>query len=143
MSCVQRLLLGDGKKLIYKSQLPPTVEPEFYERASSPLLPGHQMLEKLGDCATIVFDWIDAPLLRDQARSEAELVDYGRQVVAQIGEIRGELPVFLEVGSIDTWSAVRELTLYWAVEAQYDLFPDFRGPLFDQWSAEAITHLLE
>src|SRR6266568_8072490 len=35
------------------------------------------------------------------------------------------------------------LRLYWAVEAQFDLFPDFRGALFDQWSAEAITHILE
>src|SRR6266851_532395 len=65
LSCVQRLLLADGTKLIYKSQLPPTVEPEFYERASSPLLPGYRMLDKLGNCATMTFEWIDAPLLRD------------------------------------------------------------------------------
>ena len=44
LSCVQRLLLGDGTRLIYKSQLPPTVEPEFYARAASPLLPGHRTL---------------------------------------------------------------------------------------------------
>src|SRR6266849_4405267 len=85
LSCVQRLLLADGTKLIYKSQLPPTVEPEFYERASSPLLPGHRMLGRLGDCGTMNFEWIDAPLLRDEARDEAELVDHGKQVVAQIG----------------------------------------------------------
>jgi hypothetical protein len=35
------------------------------------------------------------------------------------------------------------LHLNWAVEAQLDLFPDFRGPLFVQWSNEAITHILE
>src|SRR5437667_10279494 len=74
LSCVQRLLLDDGTKLIYKSQLPPTVEPEFYESASSALLPDHHMLGKLGDCATMTFDWIEAPLLRDEARSDAELV---------------------------------------------------------------------
>ena len=56
LSCVQRLLLADGVKLIYKSQLPPTVEPEFYASASSPLLPGHRLLGKLGDCATMAFD---------------------------------------------------------------------------------------
>jgi thiamine kinase-like enzyme len=192
-------------------------------------------------------------LLRDKAESDAELVSHGRQVVAQIGEIRGELPVYLDIGSVDAWSAVGEvaleklrklildgrfrstdldavdrvrrwttsakvvdtvthcprvihgdltaeqvfvtedgyrvidwqrpvfgppevdlvallvgaitnrhpareprrhidatvvgvfwfLRLYWAVEAQFDLFPDFRGPLFDQWSAEAITDILE
>lgn len=254
LSCVQRLLLDDGTRLIYKSQLPPTVEPEFYANASSSLLPGHRLLEKLGGCATMTLDWIDAPLLRDEARSESELVDHGRQVVAQIGEIRGDLPVYLDIGSVDAWSAVVEvaleklrklvldgrfgsteldavdrvrrwatsarvvntvtecprvihgdltaeqvfltgdgyrvidwqrpvvgppevdlvallvgtigtpigqrleprrhidativgvfwiLRLYWAVEAQFDLFPDFRGPLFDQWSAEAISHILD
>jgi hypothetical protein len=254
LSCVQRLLLADGRKLIYKSQLPPTVETEFYERASSLLLPGHRLLNRLGDCATMTLEWIDAPLLRDEARSDAELVDHGKQVVAQIGEIRGELPVYLDIGSVAAWSAVSEvaleklrklildgrfgstdldavervrrwassarvvetvterprvihgdltaeqvfvtadgyrvidwqrpvlgppevdlvallvgtiaspigqrleprrhidatvvgifwfLRLYWAVEAQFDLFPEFRGPLFDQWSKEAITQILQ
>src|SRR5437763_10046219 len=105
LSCVQRLLLADGTKLIYKSQLPPTVEPEFYESASSPLLAGHRLLDKLGDCATMTFDWIDAPLLRDTARTDTELIDHGRQVVAQIGEIRGELPVYLDIGSAGAWCA--------------------------------------
>jgi hypothetical protein len=253
LSCVQRLLLADGTKLIYKSQLPPTVEPEFYENASSPLMPGHRVLEKQGPCATMAIDWIHAPLLRDVARSDAEIVEHGRRVVAQIGEISGELPVYLDIGSPDAWPAVVDavleklrrlsldgrfgstdldavdrvrrwamstrvvetvsecprvihgdltaeqvfvtgdgyrvidwqrpvfgppevdlvallvgavnnpspvcdprrhvdaavvgvfwfLRLYWAVEAQFDLFPNFRGPLFDQWSAEAITHILE
>src|SRR5712691_5256151 len=253
LSCVQRLLLADGTKLIYKSQLPPTVEPEFYERASSPLLPGYRMLDKLGNCATMTFEWIDAPLLRDVARTEAELVEHGKQVVAQIGEIKGALPVYLDIGSAGAWSAVGErvleklrtlirdgrfgwtdpdaadrvkrwaasarvvetvserprvshgdltadqifvtgggyrvidwqrpvlgppaldlvallvgavtdrgptrdprrhvdstvvgvfwfLRLYWAVEAQFDLFPDFRGPLFDRWASEAIGHILD
>ena len=35
------------------------------------------------------------------------------------------------------------LRLHWAVEAQHDLFPDFRGGLFDQWAKEAITQILE
>lgn len=247
LSCVQRLLLEDGTKLIYKSQLPPTVELAFYEHASSTLLPGHRALEKLGDCVTMTIDWIDAPLLRDEARSDAELVHHGRQVVAQIAEIKGDLPVYLDVGSTDAWLAVGEvalekleklildrrfgstelaavdrvrrwatsarvidavtqcprlihgdltaqqvfvvgdgyrvidwqrpvigppevdlvallvgqrldprphvdpsvvgvfwfLRLYWAVEAQFDRFPEFRGPLFDQWTAEAITQILQ
>jgi hypothetical protein len=247
LSCVQRLLLADGTKLIYKAQLPPTVEPQFYERASSALLPGHRLLGTLRNCVTMVIDWIDAPLLRDAAGSEAELVDHGRRVVAQIGEIRGELPVYLDVGSADAWTSVGETTLqklstlildgrfrsidldaaervrawatsaevvqaavqgprvihgdltaeqvfvtkdgyrvvdwqrpiiappeldlaallvgqgidprryldatvggifwflrlHWAVEAQFDLFPHFRGRLFDQWSAEALTHIFE
>jgi hypothetical protein len=252
LSCVQRLLLEDGTKLVYKSQLPPTVEPEFYQCASSPLLPGHRVLERFGECATMTFDWIDAPLLRDEARSESELVEHGRRVVAAIGAIQGELPVYKDIGSVDAWSAAAEvaleklsklvlggrfgsteieavarvrrraaspgvlnaitecprvvhgdltaeqvfvtgdgyrvidwqrpvlgppevdlvallvgavtdrrpaieprrhvdaavvgifwfLHLCWAVEAQFDLFPDFRGKLFDQWAAEAIAQIL-
>jgi len=34
------------------------------------------------------------------------------------------------------------LLLYWAVEAQSDVFPDYRGPLFNQWSGRSIRHLL-
>jgi Phosphotransferase enzyme family len=253
LSCVQRLRLADGTKRVYKSQLPPTVEPAFYESASSPLLPRHRMLDRLGECDTMTFEWIDAPLLRDTAGSDAELVEHGRQVVARIGEIRGELPVYLDLGSVDAWSVVTEvaleklrrliqdgrfgsmdldaveqvrqwatspqvvetvtacprvihgdltaeqvfvtgdgyrvidwqrpvvgppevdlvallvgavtnrspareprrhvdatvvgvfwfLRLYWAVEAQFDLFPEFRGPLFDQWSSEAIAQILQ
>src|SRR6266542_1143496 len=111
LSCVQRLLLGDGRKLIYKSQLPPTVEPEFYESASSPLLPGHRLLEKLGACATMVFDWIEAPLLRDEARCDIELVEHGRRVVGQIGKIAGQLPIYLDIGSADAWHSVGEEAL--------------------------------
>jgi len=253
LSCVQRLLLADGAKRIYKSQLPPTVEPEFYQMASSPLLPGHCVLDRLGDCATMTFDWIDAPLLRDVAQGDAELVYHGRQVLEQIGEISGNLPAYLDIGSADAWASVGEralaklrqlvqdgrfrstdldavdrvrnwarsvrvidavtegphivhgdltaeqvfvtgdgyrvidwqrpvigppevdlvallvgavgdrgpaleprrhvdaavvgvfwfLRLHWAVEAQHDLFPDFRGGLFDQWAHEAITKILE
>jgi hypothetical protein len=253
LSCVQRLLLADGARRVYKSQLPPTVEPEFYQNASSSLLTGHRVLDKLGDCATMTFDWIEAPLLRDVAQSDAELVYQGRQVVEQIGEIRGDLPSYLDIGSADAWSSVGEVTLeklrqlvqngrfkstdldavewvrrwarsarvrdtvtecprlihgdltaeqifvtgggyrvidwqrpvvgppevdlvallvgsvgergsareprryvdatvvgvfwflrlHWAVEAQFDLFPDSRGGLFDQWAKEAITHILE
>jgi hypothetical protein len=35
------------------------------------------------------------------------------------------------------------LQLHWAVEAQAHLFPERRWPLFDQWAAEAVGHILE
>ncbi len=245
LSCVQRLLLENGKKLIYKSQLPPTVEAEFYECASSALLADYQVLDKLEDCSTMTIDWIDAPLLRNTASEKADLIDHGKQVMEQICEIRGELPVYLDVGTKDAWQSVTELTLekfqklvmdkrfpsthleqlelvrqwtnsaeprevisresrvihgdfkadqvfvtadgyrvidwqrpilappevdlvcflveegidprqhvrsaivklfwflrlHWAVEAQFDLLPDFRGRLFDQWSSEAVRQI--
>ncbi|AGL03138.1 hypothetical protein [Desulfoscipio gibsoniae] len=66
LSCMQKLTLDNGKKLIYKSQLPPTVEPDFYEHAVSKLLPAYQVIGKFGNCNTMIIDWIDAPLLSDR-----------------------------------------------------------------------------
>ncbi|MEO8393559.1 MAG: hypothetical protein ABI700_11270, partial [Chloroflexota bacterium] len=99
LSCVQKLTLADSRRLIYKSQLPPTVEREFYQAASSSLLPGFQALGKLGDCAILTFDWIEAPLLRDEAYSTTALIAHGRGVIAEIGAIQGDLPVYLDIGS--------------------------------------------
>jgi hypothetical protein len=244
---VKRLLLEDGTRLVYKSQLPPTVEPRFYERASSCLLPRHQSLGKLGACDLMAIEWIDAPLLRDEARDAAQLVEHGKRLVAQIGEIAGELPAWLDIGSREAWMAAAQATLerlctlvqdgrfasvdretiprlqtwaasgrvlsaieqnprlahgdlkadqvflaadgyriidwqrpvvappeidlvallvsqnldprpfveapvvgihwflllHWAVEAQHDLFPDFHGPLFDQWASRSIICIPE
>ncbi|MBI1257090.1 MAG: phosphotransferase [Chloroflexi bacterium] len=246
LSLVQKLTLADGRALVYKSQLPPTVEPEFYAAASSPLLPGSQALGNLGDCAIMTFDWIDAPLLRDEAYSASALVHHGRRVIEQIGAITGDLPVYLDIGSAEKWAAECEfvferlatliadkrftsvdpaglsqvrgwahstsvvetvayqsrlihgdltaeqvfvtpdgyriidwqrpmiappeidlvvlldrqkidpypfvdpvairlywfLHLRWAVVAQHDLFPRERWPIFNQWAAEAVRHIL-
>ncbi len=39
LSCVQRVTTADGTRIIYKAQAAPTIEPEFYAVARSPLLP--------------------------------------------------------------------------------------------------------
>jgi len=247
LSCVQKLLLDDGTKLIYKSQLPPTVEAQFYENATTDLLPGHRLLGHLGHCQVMTIEWIDAPLLRDLARSATQLFDHGRNVLARIAAIEGQLPVHLDIGSAESWSnaveetleklagllsdgrfrlitngdaiRVREwgissriinavtenprlshgdlkadqvfitpdgyrvidwqrpviappdvdmvslfvesgidpgeyvddavveifwfLRLYWAVEAQFDIFPNTTMPLLDRWAAEAIEQILK
>jgi len=286
LSWVQRVVLDDGRMLIYKSQRPPSVEAQFYERVASTLLPCHRLLGTLGDCDIMTIDWIDAPLLSSVARRDTDLVEHGRRVIAEIGAIRGKingdgdrdgggggewgrdggrerdagrdsdrdrekqrpqpLPRDLDVGSIDAWSANAQialeklralvlnrrftsidldavdrvttwsttasvfeavtagprlthgdlkgdqvfvtadgyrvidwqrpiiappetdlvallveqrmqphrfidativrifwfLRLCWAIRAQFDLFPDFNGPLFEGWSSKAITHIL-
>jgi hypothetical protein len=111
LSCVQQLCLESGKKLAYKSQLPPTVECDFYERASSALLPGHRVLGNIGRCHTMVLDWIDAPLLREAVHSHRELAAYGDQLLSQICEIRGDLPAYLDISSPEAWSRFAETTL--------------------------------
>jgi hypothetical protein len=64
LSCVQRLQLADGRRLAYKSQLPPTVEPDFYAAAASPLLPGFRDLGSAGDARIMTLDWLDATRAR-------------------------------------------------------------------------------
>jgi Phosphotransferase enzyme family len=247
LSCVQKLTLEDGRQLAYKSQLPPSVEGDFYERASSDLLPAHRILGGLGQCRMMTLDWIDAPLLRDAAHSQSDLLGHGERILARISRIRGELPAYLDIGTPEAWSAMAEdaleklrrlimdrkfkaigvsslgllkgwtesaelihliadshssvihgdlkadqvfvlpdgyrvidwqrpmvapgkvdlvslivgegldpfacvdsisvklfwfLRLAWAVEAQSNLFPDFRGPLFGQWALTAVQQIL-
>ena len=111
LSCVQKVELEDGARFAYKSQLPPTVEPTFYEKASSPLLPGHRLLEAVGDCQTMVIDWIDAPALHDVLNGADDLLARGRDIVAAIGGIAGELPFYLDVSTADAWTGEVEIAL--------------------------------
>jgi hypothetical protein len=134
LSCVQRLLLADGTTLVYKSQLPPTVEPQFYEAAVSRLLPGYRRLGKLGGCDILLLDWIDAPLLRTVSQDEADLAAHGHRLVGQIGDISGNLPVYLDIGSAEAWAAVVEITL-----AKLDqLISDRRFGLVDKSALEQV-----
>jgi hypothetical protein len=246
LSCVQLLQLGDGRRLVYKTQLPPTVEPAFYAQATSALLTGHRSLGLLENCSVMLLDWIEAPLLSTVTARAEVLVTHARQLTNQIGCITGNLPVYLDIGSVASWHTVAEhtfaqleklmqagifhfrtaniagrlaqwsrspavlqtiaegcrvihgdlkadqvflppgsyrvidwqrpviappatdlvtlllslgidprpyadaaviqlawfLRLYWAVEAQCNLFPGFRGTLFKQWAAEAIRGIL-
>jgi hypothetical protein len=108
LSCVQQLVLEDGTKLVYKTQLPPTVEPPFYQYATSPLLPRHRLLGKLGQCETMTMEWIDAPLLSNLATNETSLVEHGKQLIAQIGVIEGNCPAYLDIGTAQTWLATAQ-----------------------------------
>jgi hypothetical protein len=139
LSCVQRVSLDDGRTLIYKTQLPPSVEAGFYARAVSPLLPGHRSLGKLGDCDTMILDWIDAPLLRDVARRDTEMVEHGRRLIARIEEIRsesgGDLPAYLDVGSIEAWRGNAVM----ALEKLRALVLDGRFRSIDPTAVQAVT----
>jgi hypothetical protein len=110
LSVVERVRLADGRVLAYKSQLPPTVEPAFYEAVASPLLPGHQALGALGAAETMVLEWIGAPLLSSLSPSPDELVRHGRAVQAAISEVDVGAPVWLDIGSADAWSRVVDQT---------------------------------
>lgn len=115
LSCVEEVRLADGRRLVYKAQLPPSVEPEFYAAADSVLLPAHRDLGRLGRVRMMALDWIAAPLLSQTEHDADGLVAHARKVIALIGEIGGEPPSYLDVGSPGAWSeAVDRLLGRWS-----------------------------
>ena len=115
LSCVQRLVLDGGEKIVYKAQLPPTVEATFYKEAVSPLLTAHRVLAHSGECITMTLDWIDAPSLRDTAMPDAEWVTRARELSRRLQDIRtrsGGFPsVYLNIGSEGAWLQVVDAVL--------------------------------
>ncbi len=103
LSCVQRLHLADGSTRIYKVQAPPTVEPEFYARATGTLLvPAQAIAQPHGPAALLLAD-IAAPRLCDLSLPPAELAAVGREVVMQIGTLAGALPVVADLSTAAQW----------------------------------------
>jgi hypothetical protein len=127
LSWVQRLSLDDGRVLVYKSQLPPTVEAAFYREATSTLLTGFRELGVLGNCSTMIIDWIDAPSLDSLGLGEAEFVEHAERIVSQIGSISGSLPVYYDIGSPLAWR--------WAVAEALDKL----GELVDNGLFPSVT----
>lgn len=103
LSCVQRLALADGRTLIYKTQADPTVEPEFYARARSGLLPQTRTIHSEDGRSSLLIEYIDAPLIEELDLPEAEVARVGREVLAQIAGIRGELPHRYDIREEGGW----------------------------------------
>jgi len=111
LSCVQRLAASDGRTFIYKVQFGPTVEPEFYARASSELLVSGETIYGSGDHAAMLLEFVDGPLLESLALPEEEVVRIGRAVMEQIAQIEGELPCFIDISTEEKWGQLIDLTL--------------------------------
>ena len=111
LSCVQKLITDDGRSFAYKSQLPPSVEAEFYRRASSVLLPGHRELDPVAGCTFLLIDWIDSPSLSALTADPSELLTRGRELVDGIGAITGNLPQYLDLGTVESWGRTTEVTI--------------------------------
>lgn len=111
LSCVQAVTLGDGRVIVYKSQLPPTVEPQFYQCSSSSLLAGHHVLGSVGRCQTLVTDWVDAPTLDAVPATDDEVAAQTRCVISHIAEIQGDPPVYLDIGTPEHWLSACEVAL--------------------------------
>ena len=104
LSCVQRLQLADGRIYIYKAQLPPTVEPEFYENARSPLLVKAQTIPHDHGPRALLLEDLQAPRLADLQLSAAHVRPIVDDVVSQIAEIQGALPTLADIRTPELWN---------------------------------------
>ena len=111
LSCVQRVITADGTQIIYKPQAAPTIEPEFYAAARSPLLPQARTIYHTEQHACMLIEFIDAPRLADLRLPAAEIERIGRAVIEAVAQIEGQLPAVLDVGSPAAWAAVAESML--------------------------------
>lgn len=111
LSCVQRLDLADGRKLIYKTQFGPTVEPEFYATARSSLLPSAQTIYQSDGHVCMLLEYVDAPRVQDLDWQEEEAVRIGREVMEQVAAITGELPYYVDVSDEPKWERFVHVTL--------------------------------
>ncbi len=107
LSCVQLLITVDGKRWICKSQFGPSVEPEFYTRAKSLLIPKAKILNvsALGH-SNMLIEYIDAPLLKDVKASGSDVMAMTQAITKAISEIEGQLPYYLDVSTEEKWSVL-------------------------------------
>lgn len=104
LSSVQRVRTADGARHIYKVQAPPTLEPEFYARARSPLLVSTRVLPSQGTTAAMVMPELDAARLSDVRPSEAEAPGIATALVRQIADIQGDLPSMFDISTEARWA---------------------------------------
>jgi len=103
LSSVQRLTLSGGRALIYKSQFGPTVESEFYARARSELLPWARTVAEFDGHVCMLIEFVRGPLIEKLDLPEDEAARIGREVLAQITAISGELPHVYDVSDEKKW----------------------------------------
>jgi hypothetical protein len=120
LSCVQLLKLADGSRLIYKSQFrATTVEPELYAAVQNnraldsqvgACLPRARQLDTLRDSVTMTLEFIDAPRLDDLQMDEAAIFDHGERLLSEIHRFPLDLPVYMDISSLDKWIPFTEET---------------------------------
>lgn len=111
LSCVQRITLADGKKLIYKIQAREGVEPDFYTQVKSPLLPHYQILEPYHNSVAMLFEYIDAPTMQNLHLSPAEILCHGQALVAAVQGMPESAPLYADLGSLERWQGFVDETL--------------------------------
>jgi hypothetical protein len=136
LSCVQRLTLADGRKLIYKTQFGPTVESEFYANARSSLLPSAKTIYRSEGHVCMLFEFVEGPLVEKLDLPEEEVVRVGQAVIAQIAEIPGKLPHYIDVSDEEKWAALVDTVL----SDLRELIDQGKFSLVDQATVRILEH---
>ncbi len=103
LSCVQLLRLVDGSRLIYKVQTDESIEPDFYSRASSALLPANQILGTHRNTTAMLLEFIAGSRLDERPLNPAEAVHLATHLEGEIAMIKGDLPAYQDLGTPDHW----------------------------------------
>ena len=111
LSTVQRITTEDGHSTIYKVQHMAMVEPRFYKAATSKLLPKSEDLGDINGCQAMIFEFIDGERLAEHNVDEAGLIRIGRELQTEIQDIRGDFPVFRDIGNRQKWIGFAESVL--------------------------------
>lgn len=104
LSVVQRVECANSAKHIYKVQAAPTVEPEFYAVARSPIVVGARILPANHGPAALLLDEVLAPLLSELQLPVARRMAVVEDLLDHISQIDGNLPVMYDLRSRDGWS---------------------------------------
>lgn len=108
LSCVERITLESGKTWIYKSETEPTVEPEFYSAAQSPILVQTKTLFRDFRSANLILEDIDGNQLTEKNLNIDTAYDIGWRILKDIARIQGNPPVYLDISSWDLWQSIVE-----------------------------------
>lgn len=104
LSVVQSLLTVDEQEWIYKSARNPSVEIEFYTKATSPLLLTPIILPPLAAGHThLLLPRIIGKRLDQQQVNDAELVAISQALLQAIGAIEGSLPYYFALPTAEAW----------------------------------------
>lgn len=105
LSCVQRIRNAAGQTAIYKVQAPPTVEPDFYQRARSPLLVDARLLPVDGAPAALLLTDIQSPNLSELPLDDVAKLAMVDDILHQIAQIEGDLPTLGDIRTQEKWLA--------------------------------------
>lgn len=139
LSCVQRVFTEDGKRYIYKAQLPPTLEDEFYSRARSPLLASARPLGRSGETMAMIMEEIDAPRLDKSAPDEDEVARIAAELTRRIAGMGEGLPAMMDIRDEGGWSAF----IGSALDDVRALIAEGSFRKMDSAAADDLAHLAE